>query len=382
MKLSYSSINTYETCPRQYRYAYVDRVPGRPSPALSFGNSLHGALYRFHNRPVPVAPPLPELLELLDDEWVSEGYAEEAEEAAYRDHARQVLERYHADNAGSFAIPAALEHRFSIEIEGVRLNGTIDRMDRLPGGGYEIIDYKTNRRLPPRSRVEQDLQLSIYYLAAQEIWGIAPERLTLYFLLPGERMTVTRTAAAVDDVRRRVATVAERIGAGRFDPRENPLCNWCDFQALCPVFRHRYEREAITAGEAPDPAPNMSGLVEEWVGLKREHLARWKRLDELTALINAYCEEHDYRRLYASDGSAIERRPRRDVGFDKERVRAALEPLGLFDRVLSVDRDALSSLVESRSLPPDVEDEVLSSREEVRTTFSLYLRDAARAGRR
>ena len=183
MRLSYSSIKTYETCPAKYRFEYEERRPTSSSPAMAFGDSLHRALHRFHDRPVPVAPSLGDLWEFLDDEWVSEGFRDESEERLYREHARQVLEAYHRDNADSFRIPAALEFRFRVEVEGVELAGIIDRLDRLPGGGYEVIDYKTNRRLPPKGSVDADLQLSLYYLAAREIWGIEPERLTLYFLL-------------------------------------------------------------------------------------------------------------------------------------------------------------------------------------------------------
>jgi putative RecB family exonuclease len=377
MRLSYSSISTYETCPAKFKFQYEDRVPSQPSPALSFGDSLHRALYHFHNRPVPVAPSLEELLEVLDLVWVSEGFSAEPEERMYRDHARQVLAQYHRDNADEFRIPAALEFRFHVEVEGVQVNGTIDRLDRIPGGGYEIIDYKTNRRLPPAAVVDRDLQLSIYFLAAKEVWGIEPERLTLYFLLPGQRMTTSRTAADTDELRRRIAVVAERIAAGKFEPRENPLCDWCDYQALCPVFRHRFEKEG------GDPAPRMTEVVDEWVGLKRDGRRVYRRLDELAGLINAFCEEHGYRRLFASDGSAIDCRPQHVTAPDERRLRQILEPLGLWERVLSVDPQKVSDLVESRTLPPNVEDAVLASRQEVRTQHALYLKekDPARARR-
>src|SRR2546425_10179004 len=200
MKLSYSSISTYETCPAKYKFQYDDRLPTQGSPALSFGDSLHRALRRFHDRPVPVAPTLLELHEMLEGEWLSDGYRDQAEERLYRDHAWQVLAEYHTANADSFRIPAALEFRFTVDVEGVQINGVIDRMDRIPGGGYEIIDYKTNRRLPAKDRVENDLQLSVYYLAAREVWGIEPARLTLYYLLPGQRISTRRTAADADEL--------------------------------------------------------------------------------------------------------------------------------------------------------------------------------------
>jgi putative RecB family exonuclease len=372
MKLSYSSINTYETCPAKYRYEYQDRVPSRSSPALSFGDSLHRALYLFHDRPVPVPPSLGELWSSLDDVWVADGFRDEAEERLYRDHGREVLARYHRDNADHYRIPAALEFRFQVEVEGVILSGVIDRMDRLPGGGYEIIDYKTNRRLPPRARVERDLQLSLYHLAAREVWGIEPERLTLYFLLPGQRMTTTRTGGELDDLRRRVATVAERIEAGKFEPRENPLCDWCDYQRLCPLYRHRFERDT-------DP-PKIAEVVDEWVRLKREDRERWRRLEELAATIRAYAEEHGLARLYGADG-AVHIRQRIDTAPSPAEVRRQLEPLGLYESVLTVDPRKLQDLIEGRALPPSVEDALLASREEVRTSKALYLREIDRSRR-
>jgi RecB family exonuclease len=375
MRLSYSSINTYETCPAKYRFQYEERLPTGTSPALSFGDSLHRSLHRFHDRPVPVAPSLEELHEILEGEWVSDGYRDPSEESVYLDHARQVLAQYHRENAAAFRIPAALEFRFTVEIEGVAINGVIDRMDRIPGGGYEIIDYKTNRRLPPRWKVDRDLQLSIYYLAAREIWGVEVERLTLYFLLPGERMSTVRTPADADELRRRIAVVAERIDAGKFEPRQNPLCDWCEFQRRCPLFRHKYEREE------GDPAPRMSGIVDEWITLKREDWERYRRLEDLKSLINAFCEEHGYRRLFGSDGTAIDRRPQHVTAPDEARVRAILEPLGLWEQVISVDPRKLSDLIESRRLSPDVEDALLASREEVRTQYALYLKDPVRSRR-
>jgi putative RecB family exonuclease len=373
MKLSYSSISTYETCPAKYRYQYEDKLPTTSSPALSFGDALHRALHRFHDRPVPVAPSLEELHEMLDTEWVAEGYRDPGEEALYREHARQVLADYHRANAGSFRIPAALEFRFTVEVDGVQLSGVIDRLDRIPGGGYEIVDYKTSRRLPPKAVVDRDLQLSLYYLAAKEIWGIEPERLTLYYLLPGERMTTFRTPADAEDLRRRIATVAGRIAAGKFEPRSNPLCDWCDFQRVCPLYRHKFEREQ------GDPAPRMTEVVDEWINLKREDWERYRRLEDLRGLINAFCEEHGYRRLYGTDGTAIDRRPVHVTAPDAGRIRHILEPLGLWEQVLTVDPKKLSDLIESRSLPPDVEDALLASREEVRTQHSLYLKEAVRS---
>jgi len=107
----------------------------------------------------------------------------------------------------------------------------------------------------------------------------------------------------------------------------------------------------------------------------------YRRLDELNPLINAFADEHGYRRLFGTDGSAIDRRPQHVTAHVDEKVREVLEPLGLWEQVLSVDPGKLNALIESRTLSPDVEDRLLASREEVRTQHALYLKDAAKARR-
>ena len=307
IRLSYSSISTYELCPLQYKLRYLEGKPGRRTPALAFGESLHEALRRFHARPVPVAPTVAQLVGFLDDAWERGAYRSAEEERQYRDHAKEVLIAYHRDNAEAFRVPVALEQRFQIDVDGVTVSGIIDRMDRHPDGSYEIVDYKTNRRLPPRKYVEHDLQLSIYYLAAWEVWGILPDRLTLYFLLPGQPMTVTRTPEDLDTTRSRIAEVAAGIRSGAFAPRENRLCDWCDYQASCPLFAHRFERE-----ETP---VDIGAAVDEWIGLKRRLREDAQRLEELAVVIHDYCGRTGLERLFGQD-AAVTRVTREDGAAD------------------------------------------------------------------
>ncbi len=188
IRLSYSSINTYEQCPLQYRYRYVDRLEWEPKPALSFGNSLHEALEWFYSVKTPHPPDLAELLSRLSSVWVKEGYADEAEEGRYFEHAQEVLTTFYRANVGRFRMPVAVEQRFQLELEGFVLTGKIDRMDRHDDGSYEILDYKTNRKLPPRNKLAVDLQLPIYQYAAGQVWGVVPGQTDL--LLPASEPEV------------------------------------------------------------------------------------------------------------------------------------------------------------------------------------------------
>jgi hypothetical protein len=126
--------------------------------------------------------------------------------------------------------------------------------------------------------------------------------------------------------------------------------------------------------------PRIGEIVDEWIALKREDRVRWRRLEELGATIKAYAEEHDLRRLYGTD-AAVSVVHRVEAASDPRTVRRALEPLGILDEVLAIDPKALDRLIQSRTLPPAVEDELLSSREEIRTTKALYLKEPDRSRR-
>jgi len=367
IRLSYSSISTYELCPLQYKFRYVEAKPGRRTPALGFGETLHEALRRFHAQPVPVAPKLEQLLGYLDDAWDSTAYRNEQEERAYRSHAQEVLISYHKDNARNFRVPVALEQRFQIDVDGVTVSGVIDRMDRHPDGSYEIVDYKTSRRLPPRKYVESDLQLSIYYLAAWEVWGILPERLTLYFLLPAQPMTVTRGPDDLAATRARIAEVAAGVRAGAFKPKENRLCDWCDYQAQCPLFAHRFERD-----ETP---VDIGSVVDEWISTKRRLRTDAERLEELSATIHGYCDSTGLERLFGDD-AAVTRSSHAEATYDEEAVRRTLEPLGLLDRVTRVEHAAIDALLDE-DLPQDTADMLRAARTE-QTVHALRLREKRR----
>ena len=48
--------------------------------------------------------------------------------------------------------------------EGLRFRGTLDRLDKLADGGYEIVEYKTQRRRAGRRAIGGDLQMTLYAL--------------------------------------------------------------------------------------------------------------------------------------------------------------------------------------------------------------------------
>ena len=50
MHLSATRIRTYLTCPRKYRYAYIDDIPVVPTGPVAFGRVMHQTLYSLHQQ--------------------------------------------------------------------------------------------------------------------------------------------------------------------------------------------------------------------------------------------------------------------------------------------------------------------------------------------
>ncbi|MBN1288291.1 MAG: PD-(D/E)XK nuclease family protein [Actinobacteria bacterium] len=300
MKLSYSAISSYQTCPLQYYYRYVEKKPSLPSPSLSFGTSLHEVLNWFYSVPTPDPYSLDEMVDQLEKAWVSEGYCSPEEETRYFLQGRSTLEIYYRNNIHDFHIPAALEHGFGIDMGFCTLTGVIDRLDKHPDGGFEIIDYKTNRRLPPARRLDEDLQLPIYQIAAEDIWKVSPEKVTFYYLLLNHRhsfkITDERKSRAIETIK----GVAGKIESGLFDATRNNLCPWCDYIDLCPEWKDKPKPQKSRTS----PALDIGQAVDELVLCHKLVTRQLSRIESLKDTIRQYLGEHDIERIGGSEGIA------------------------------------------------------------------------------
>ena len=116
----------------------------------------------------------------------------------------------------------------------VVITGSIDRIDRLPSGGIEVIDYKTGK-VTSQKGVDESLQLSIYALACRDALGLGtPERVTLYFTESALRLSTTLTDDQLNAARADVLARVSRMRAGEFAATPGVPCRWCDYRAMCP----------------------------------------------------------------------------------------------------------------------------------------------------
>jgi DNA helicase-2/ATP-dependent DNA helicase PcrA len=236
--LSASDIDTYRTCPLKYKFARVFRIPQEPTLHQRFGILVHQVLERFHDteedqgdHPAPLA----ELLGLLEAGWRRGGFGDSEEERQLRGKAATALARYHERAMSDEGRPVWFERQFTFKLGPHLLRGRVDRVDQLPSGEYELIDYKTGRP-KTAAQLAEDVQLSLYAVGAREAWSLEASRGAYYYLLDDEKVVVPGDEERAEWIRAVAIEVAEGIKAQEFEPTpSSTACSFCDYRLVCPA---------------------------------------------------------------------------------------------------------------------------------------------------
>jgi superfamily I DNA/RNA helicase/RecB family exonuclease len=236
LSLSASDLSLYLTCPLKYKFARVFGIPQEPTINQRFGILFHNVLERFHKEP----PENPEeglrvLNRLFESGWRRTGFGSTDDELQFRDRAREALRLYWERERESEGEPVWLERKFDFKVGDHHVRGRVDRVDRLPDGDYELIDYKTGERKSEED-LASDLQLALYRMAAREAWDIEASTGSYYYVLDAEKVPAPTRPDDAERVERTVLQVGEGILGQDFEPRPSPsVCSWCDYRLICPA---------------------------------------------------------------------------------------------------------------------------------------------------
>lgn len=238
MTLSPSAVNGYRTCPQQYLFGYLWSLKEGPKASLSFGSIMHNTVKRFLGE-LRKGNKLPfeDVQRIFELEWRSVGFEDEYQEAEYKKDGIEQLRVFH--EATMAAPPEVLEQekRFELPLEqNVVITGRMDQVNSLGRNDVEIVDYKTGRP-KKESLAKKDLQLSLYALAAKEIFEWNPVRLTFHYLQDNTVQVTTRDSKQLKEAQSVVQEAAADIRAGQFPPRPMPsTCRSCAYKPICPAY--------------------------------------------------------------------------------------------------------------------------------------------------
>lgn len=331
------------------------------------------AQYFFRSR-LPRPPSLENLLQFYEQNWLPQGFESAEEELQYRAYGREILSKFWEVHHTDFHLPLAVERMFCIDIERVKLRGFIDRVDKLESGGLSIVDYKTSQELFTNEDLENNLQLTLYQLASEQLWQLPVERLTLYHLRSNTPCSCApRDKMRLEQARDLVLEVAENIARQRFPAIENEYCP-CDFPEHCPYHRQRY----LEAAPPPAHRDILAGMtaadvVEQYASLQGEVKELQKKLEELKQMLIDYCEAEGLNRVFGKE-NAVTYKLVEMTGFDEDEVRALLEPEGLWERVLGLDQSRLKQLLTDEEVAEEVRNKLEALRRVISAAPRLWLK--------
>jgi len=237
LSLSASDLGLYLTCPLKYKFGRVFGIPQEPTINQRFGILIHNVLERFHKEgeDQDSEEGLERLIGLFETGWRRTGFGSSDDELQFRDRAREAIRLYWELESESEGEPVWLERKFDIRIGEHHVRGRVDRVDRLPGGDHELIDYKTGER-KSEADLESDLQLALYRLAARDAWDLEASTGSYYYVLDAEKVAAPVGPDDAERVERTVLQVGEGILGQDFEPRPSPkVCSWCDYRLICPA---------------------------------------------------------------------------------------------------------------------------------------------------
>lgn len=364
MRLSYSSLDVFLHCPLKFRYQVIDRISVPKSKEALFGTMMHSALEMLHD-PKKIPPPTEaELLKYFSDHWKPEIFEREDEESARFNQAISALKNYYAKNyPGNFNV-IDTEKRFEVPIkindETHLLTGKIDRIDKLPDESFEVIDYKTVRKMPAENKSEDNLQLGVYHLGLLALWPklIKENRkisVSLYYLMHGEKFTFMRKNDDADRTKEKVSKIICDILKSDYKPLQSPLCGWCGYQNICPLWKHKYKKEKSTIQDY-----EVEKMVLEYQGHKAEISKLNERIEEIKVLINSYCDDEGIDRVFSNNGYYLGRTLKKTYEYDMDLVKSILEPSGWWPDVIKIDSAKLKKI--SLQLPHYIREKIKDAR--------------------
>lgn len=257
--LSYSQLQTYRTCPRQYEYAYKKKLSRQITAGESFGSSMHNTLKKWGElemsaggkrrtkneqlvlfldqepaQPLPLDPGT--LISLWHSSFIVEGYGTRVEADMARLRGERIMglffEWWSQEKREVFCV----EKGFSLPINGQTVTGRFDRVEQV-AEGLKVIDFKTSE-VRSQEKVDADLQLSVYALACADSFGKPCTELSFLFLTEDgvtERKT-ERSPGQLSDAAKQMLAIRERMEGGDFRPTPGrEVCRSCPYRSVCDV---------------------------------------------------------------------------------------------------------------------------------------------------
>ncbi len=229
----------FRTCPRQYQYRAIWRMPVRPEPRQWFGTLLHNVLERAGRlRMAGEEVRTDQLVTMWEEEWrdAPRLYLR-GEHPGLRQHGATLLRQYAQTSQWLDGQIVDVERGFLIA--RARVRGRFDRVDVGPDGRPIIVDYKTGTPPADPDRMKSDIQVRAYAVQIADESDVRLATVDLHYMEDSTNIRVQFDEAALRTARGQIGAVAdeirEAIRTDHFPMRPSDWnCSHCPYATVCP----------------------------------------------------------------------------------------------------------------------------------------------------
>lgn len=278
--LSATAIRDFLQCQLKLVFRYDREIPSIKNDHARLGIAVHEALEQFtrrmlHKKSFPDASDY----EFTVTTFMNSATREGLENMSFYRDGKQMVTSF-IDKYDPAEEVLDVEHRFKIETPGgVPIVGAIDKVVKINEDTIAIIDYKTSWNALTRWELEDDIQLSMYDLAASIIWPEYPNRiLILDYVRIGKPLSTYRTdenREMFNEFLSSIWTQLSKLNEREIKGRLNRLCGWCDYKSYCPEYAEFMQSEKAMA---------LTPLTDMDNG---EFLDHWESITEKKAILEA-----------------------------------------------------------------------------------------------
>ena len=245
--LSPSRASQFKTCPKQFKFANVDKLKEPTNEVQAKGTTVHQALEDLFDLPKEERS-TEKLHNLFRDAWTKVRSTDEHhhlfstvdEERDWGVDGLKLLNNYMSIEDPTSFDPLERERWVRGTIDDLNLRGILDRMDRNQKGELIIVDYKSGKAPMAKYKEPRFFALKLYAMLIKDELGEMPAELKLIYLKNSTIHTLKISEQDLIDVKNEILEIWEKIKKAykddEFPATKNNLCDWCYYKPICPVF--------------------------------------------------------------------------------------------------------------------------------------------------
>ncbi len=245
--LSPSSASTFRSCPKRWKFRYMDRLPDPAGEAAIAGTFAHRVLEELMELPGPQRT-TDQAKELARELWPETAEhddflaleLDDAEQRRFRWLAWTAIEGlWSLENPEEINV-VANEQKVDTMLGFVPFRGIVDRLERQGDSADSpliVADYKSGRAPKQRYQEGRLEQVLLYAAAVEASTGERPQAARLLYLgqcIIETPVTEDLINSAVDALEDTWNQLSMSLGADEFGPSPGPLCGWCPYAGECP----------------------------------------------------------------------------------------------------------------------------------------------------